>query len=67
METATETVSDKSGVGAWQIIAGLSVDLSDKFLLDFIYKYFSTADATIGNADVGYASNNFSAGVRYRF
>jgi len=67
VETATEKVSDKSGVGAWQIIAGLSVDLSDKFLLDFIYKYFSTADATIGNADVGYASNNFSAGVRYRF
>jgi opacity protein-like surface antigen len=67
VETATETVSDKSGVGAWQIIAGLSVDLSDKVLLDFIYKYFRTADATIGNADVGYGSNNFSAGVRYRF
>lgn len=67
VETATETVSDNSGVGAFQFIAGLSVELSEKFLLDFIYKYFRTDDATIGNADVEYASNNFSAGVRFRF
>lgn len=60
---------------AYQAIAGLAVALAEDLTLDLSYRYFGTAKSEIAGTlngtpalfDVGYASHNLFAGLRWNF
>jgi len=64
-----QNVDDR--VGARQIGAGLGFALTDFFIMDLKYRYFTTEDYTVSNGtetfSSDYASNQFLIGFRVRF
>jgi opacity protein-like surface antigen len=64
--------SDSDLVGAVQLMAGVSYDISPKTALTFGYRYFTTTDPSFALAGVGffeteYSSHDFLFGARFRF
>jgi OmpA-OmpF porin, OOP family len=57
---------DDSGI-AYQGTIGIAYALSDSMDLDFAYRYFATADPDFPGVDDGYASHNFTVGLRFGF
>ena len=64
--------SDSDLVGAVQLMAGVSYDISPKAALTFGYRYFTTSDpafflATPGFFETEYSSHDFLFGARFQF
>lgn len=54
-------------VFAWQLIAGIGYQVSDKAVLDLSYRYFATADPDFSGIEAEYGSHNLFAGLRFLF
>ena len=64
--------TDSDMVGAFQLMAGLSFDISPRATLTFGYRYFTTTDPDFvvfptGPFEMEYTSNDFLFGARFRF
>jgi opacity protein-like surface antigen len=65
---------DDDTVFAYQVGAGVAIDISDNFILDFKYCYFGTSDQDFPDINNGsgtieneFASHNMTIGFRYSF
>ncbi len=72
IDAVNGVLSDDDTVFAYQLIAGLSFDINEKFALTADYRYFATEDpdvTTVVNNDTSteYDTHNFLAGIRYKF
>jgi opacity protein-like surface antigen len=64
--------TDTDLVGAIQLMAGISYDISPKAALTFGYRYFTTSDPgfalpLVGSFETEYTSHDFLFGARFRF
>jgi len=60
-------LNDNDNVFAWQIMGGLSYELTSNWAADIQYRFFDTADASINGADFDMTSNDILVGLRYSF
>mgnify|MGYP000912757392 FL=1 len=51
---------------AWQILAGIDVDLANNWSADIGYRYFRT-DPKLGNISVEYKTSMITLGIKYKF
>ena len=72
--SGTKIIDDDDTVFAYQVGAGVAVDISENFILDFKYCYFGTSDPDFPDAtdatntiETEFASHNITIGFRYNF
>jgi len=70
----TKIIDDDETVFAYQVGAGVAVDISENFILDFKYCYFGTDDQDFSDLtdpaniiENEFASHNITIGFRYSF
>lgn len=69
----TRIIDDDDNVFAWQVGAGLGIDITENIVLDLAYKYFGAADQEYDNLtstvnfENEYGNHTFTIGFRYHF
>ena len=64
--TFTSNLNESGDAFAWQLIAGVNIDITPMWSLDLGYKYFNT-EPDIAGSDVKYSSHIFTAGFSVHF
>ena len=69
-----EIVSAEDTLFAWQILAGVGIDVDEHWIVDFSLRYYETTEgdfdtsaATGGEVEADYSAFSVTAGFRYDF
>ncbi len=60
-------LDDNDTVFAYQLTAGVGIDITERITLDVKYRYFATQDVDLENTTAEYSSNNIYTGIRFSF
>lgn len=66
-EIDIEGDKDDDTVFGYQIIAGVAYNMNKNMAIELSYRFQSSSDLSITDADVSYMSSNIMAGLRYNF
>ena len=58
--------SETNTAFAWQILAGLGIDIANNWTIDIGYRYFAT-NPKLGHAEIDYKTSMGTLGLNYRF
>jgi opacity protein-like surface antigen len=64
--SGSASTSENDTAFAWQILAGIDIDLTNSWTADIGYRYFST-EPKLGNISVEYKTSMVTLGLKYRF
>ncbi len=72
-DTTGTIINDDDTVFAYQVGAGVGLDIAPQFMIDLRYAYFATSDPDLSNPagttnyETEFASHNITLGLRYSF
>lgn len=66
-EIDIEGDKDDDTVFGYQVIAGVAYNMNKNMAIELSYRFQSSSDLSIDDADVSYMSSNIMAGLRYNF
>lgn len=64
--SGSASTSENDTSFAWQILAGIDIDLTNNWTADIGYRYFYT-DPKLGNLSLEYKTSMVTLGLKYRF
>jgi opacity protein-like surface antigen len=64
--SGSASTSENDTAFAWQILAGVDIDLTNSWTADIGYRYFST-EPKLGNISLEYKTSMVTLGLKYRF
>jgi len=64
--TSSASTSENDTGFAWQLLAGIDIDLVNNWTADIGYRYFYT-EPKLGNIEVEYKTSMVTLGLKYRF
>lgn len=67
IESSDIGADEDDQVFAYQVGAGIGIDLSKQATLDLSYRYMGTSDPDFNGTEATYDSHNFLAGMRFNF